>query len=66
MEITLKIEGMMCGHCSGRVKNALEALPEVSEAVVSHENGTAVIKGEALNLGALKEAVENQGYDVVG
>ena len=66
MEITLKIEGMMCGHCSGRVKNALEALPEVNEAIVSHENGTAVIKGEALNVDALKEAVENQGFDVVG
>lgn len=66
MEITLKIEGMMCGHCSGRVKNALEALPEVNEAIVSHENGTAVIKGEALNIDALKEAVENQGFDVVG
>lgn len=66
MEITLKIDGMMCGHCSGRVKNALEALPGVNEAAVSHENGTAIITGEALNIAALKEAVENQGFDVIG
>ncbi len=65
MEITLKIDGMMCAHCSGRVKNALEALDGVSEAIVSHENGSAIVKGDALNLDALKEAVENQGFDVV-
>ena len=41
MKKTLKVEGMMCGHCEARVKKALEALPEVDEAVVSHEAGTA-------------------------
>ncbi len=39
MKKTLKVEGMMCGHCEARVKKALEALPEVSEAVVSHTDG---------------------------
>lgn len=66
MEITMKIEGMMCSHCSGRVKAALEKLEGVSEAVVSHESGTAVVKGEKLDPVALKAAVEDQGYDVVG
>ena len=44
-EMTKKmiIEGMMCGHCSGRVKKVLEALPQVEEAVVSHEDGTALV-----------------------
>lgn len=66
MEITMKIEGMMCGNCSGRVKAALEKLEGVSEAVVSHESGTAVVRGESLDPAVLKAAVENQGYDVVG
>ena len=39
----MKITGMMCPHCSGRVKKVLEALPEVDEAIVSHETGTAVV-----------------------
>ena len=43
MKKTLKVEGMMCGHCEARVKKALEALPEVTEAVVSHETGTAIV-----------------------
>ena len=66
MEVTMKIEGMMCGHCSGRVKAALEKLEGVSEAVVSHESGTAIVKGESLDPAALKAAVEAQGSDVVG
>ena len=43
MKKTLKVEGMMCGHCEARVKKALEALPEVDEAVVSHEAGTSCL-----------------------
>ena len=43
MEKTLKIEGMMCTHCSGRVKKALEEVPGVLSAEVSHESGTAVV-----------------------
>ena len=67
MEKTMKIEGMMCGHCEARVKKALEALPEVSEAAVSHENGTAVVTlAAALADEALKKAVEDQDYKVLG
>lgn len=65
MEITLKIEGMQCGHCSSRVKAALEKVAGVSSAEVSHETGTAVITGEKLDADALKAAVENQGFSVV-
>ncbi len=65
MEITLKIEGMMCSHCSGRVKAALEKLDGVECAEVSYENGTAVVKGEKLDPAVLKTTVENQGYDVI-
>lgn len=65
MEITLKIEGMQCGHCSSRVKAALEKVAGVASAEVSHETGTAVITGESLDATALKAAVENQGFSVV-
>ena len=65
MEKTMKIEGMMCPHCEARVKKALEALPEVAEAQVSHETGTAVVKLSApLDGAALKSAVEAQDYTV--
>ncbi len=66
MEITLKIEGMMCTHCSGRVKKVLEALPEVESAEVSHESGTAVIKlcGD-ISAEALAKVVEAEGYRVI-
>ena len=67
MEKTMKIEGMMCGHCEARVKKALEALPEVSAASVSHESGTAVVTlSGALADEALKKAVEDQDYKVLG
>lgn len=66
MEISMKIEGMMCGHCSSRVKGALEKVAGVESAEVSHENGTAVVRGTALDANVLKTAVEDQGFDVVG
>ena len=67
MEKTLKIEGMMCPHCSGRVKQALEQLPQVSEAIVSHESGTAVITlNVAVDEDLLVKTVQNQGYSVIG
>ncbi len=67
MEKTMKINGMMCGHCSARVKKVLEALPEVDEAMVSHENGTAVLTLNAnVSDEVLKKTVENEGYEVVG
>ncbi len=66
MKKTMTIEGMMCGHCEARVKKSLEALPQVTEAVVSHEAGTAVV---TLNAGigneVLKKTVEDQDYKVV-
>ena len=67
MQKTLKIEGMMCTHCSGRVKKALEELPGVVSAEVSHESGTAVVTMSApVDDATLKMAVEDQGYQVVG
>ena len=65
MEITLKIGGMMCSHCTARVETALKAVPGVSEAVVMLTPGGAVVSGEELSFDALKEAVENQGFDVL-
>ena len=67
MEKTLNIEGMMCVHCEARVKKALEALPEVESAAVSHEAGTAVVtlKSDVSN-DTLKKAVEDQDYTVTG
>ena len=66
MEKTMKIEGMMCGHCEARVKKCLEALPEVEEAIVSHENGTAVVRLQAaLSDEVLKATVEAQDYTVL-
>ena len=67
MEKTMEIKGMMCGHCEARVKKALEALPQVEEALVSHEAGTAVVKlKEAAADDVLKKAVEDQDYEVTG
>lgn len=66
MKVTLKIEGMMCMHCSGRVKSALEALPQVEKADVSHENGTAVVTLNAeTDTEILKQTVETCGYKVL-
>ncbi len=67
MNKTMKITGMMCGHCSGRVKKVLEAMPEVDEAIVSHEEGTAVLtlNAEVAN-DVLKKTVEDEGYEVTG
>ena len=65
MKKTLKVEGMMCGHCEARVKKALEALPEVDEAVVSHEAGTAIVTLNAeIADDVLKNAVEAQDNKV--
>ena len=67
MEKTIKIEGMMCGHCEAAVKKALEELPEVESAEVSHVSGTAkgTLKGEIDN-DVLKKAVEDKDYKVIG
>ena len=64
--LTLKIGGMMCGHCEKRVKDALEALPEVTSAEVSHTAGTAVITLAAqVAPKRLKQAVRDAGYRVL-
>ena len=66
LELTLHIKGMMCGHCEATVKNCLEAFPEVEEAIVSHEAGTAVLKLNAQpNLSAIKKAIKEKGYQVL-
>lgn len=66
MEITIKIEGMMCGHCEATVKKALEALPTVESADVSHEKGTAVVKlKEQTDFTVLKKAIEDKDYKVI-
>ena len=65
MRKTLHIEGMMCPHCEMRVKQALEAVPGVSEATASHEKGTAVVTLSAqVDNDALRAAVEAQDYKV--
>lgn len=65
MEKTLKIEGMMCGHCEAHVKKALEGLDAVTQAQVSHESGTAVVtlSGE-ISEDVLRQTVADQGYKV--
>ena len=65
MTKTMKIEGMMCGHCEAAVKKALEALPQVDEAVVSHEAGTAELTLNAeIADDVLKKTVEDKDYTV--
>ena len=66
MEKTMKIEGMLCGHCEAAVKKALEALDGVEEAIVSHEAGTAVVKmSHEVADDVLTKAVEDKDYKVV-
>ena len=66
MTKTMKINGMMCGHCEARVKKVLEALPQVEEAVVSHEAGTAVLTlAEEISNDELKKVIEDQDYEVL-
>ena len=70
MEKTMKITGMMCGHCEATVKKALEALEQVDEAIVSHEEGTAVVKlNSDISNDVLKKTVEDKDYtvnDIIG
>ena len=67
MTKTIKIEGMMCGHCEATVKKALEALDQVDAAEISHEAGTAVVTLNAdVSDDVLKKTVEDKDYKVVG
>lgn len=66
MEKTIKIEGMMCPHCEATVKKTLEELDGVTQAVASHEKGTAVVTLEKdVPFETLKKAVEDKGYTVI-
>ena len=67
MEKTIKVGGMMCGHCEATVKKALEALPFVNEAKVSRETGTAVVAlcGD-LDEAAVKDAIEGKSFEFQG
>lgn len=66
MELTIKIEGMMCGHCEATVKKALEKIPQVAEAVVSHTAGTAIVKlAEPCDFAVLKAAIEDRDFTVI-
>ena len=67
MEKTIKIEGMMCGHCEATVKKALEALDGVESAAVSHEAGTAVVTlSSDVSDDVLTKAVTDKDYEVIG
>ena len=67
MKKTIQIEGMMCGHCEATVKKALEALPQVDSAQVSHTAGTAVVTLNAdVEDAVLTKAVEDKDYKVTG
>ena len=65
MEKTMKIEGMMCAHCSGRVEKALNDLPGVVSATVDLEAGAATVRGDVSDE-ALTKAVADAGYTVTG
>lgn len=66
MTKTIKIEGMMCGHCESHVKKALEEISGVTGAEVSHENGTAIVTlSEDVSDSSLQKAVEEQDYKVI-
>ncbi len=66
MEKKMEIKGMMCMHCSGRVKKVLEAIDGVTEAIVDHETDSAIIKSTVeIDSALLKKTVEEEGYEVV-
>jgi Cu2+-exporting ATPase len=66
MKATVKIEGMMCGHCEASVKKALEAVDGVEAADVSHEKGEAVVTlCASVDDAVLKKAVEDKDYKVI-
>lgn len=66
MEVKMNIEGMMCMHCEARVKKCLEEIDGVSEAIVSHEQNSAIVKmTKEIPFDTLKKTVEAQGYKVI-
>ncbi len=66
MEITMKVEGMMCSHCEAAVKKALESIAGVAEATPDHTKGTVIVKlSEEVDFEVLKKAVEDKDYKVL-
>ena len=66
MEKSIKIEGMMCGHCSGRVKKVLESFAGITNADVSHETGIALVKMDSdVSDEVLTKIIEDEGYKVL-
>ena len=65
MELTFKVEGMMCPKCEARTVKALEKVAGVEKAEASHTAGTAVVRGCGLNAVELKAAIEEAGYKVL-
>ena len=66
MEVKMNIEGMMCMHCEARVKKCLEEIDGVSEAIVNHEQNSAIVKmTKEIPFDTLKKTVEAQGYKVI-
>lgn len=67
MKTTMKVEGMMCSHCENRVTEVLLALEGVSSVVVDLEGNTVTVEHlQSVSLDALKNEIEDQGYDVIG
>lgn len=65
--VTLKIRGMMCGHCEAAVRKALEAIPGVASAAADHEKGIAVVDlAVPVDEAAFKKAIEDEGYEYLG
>ena len=66
MQRTLKVKGMMCEHCEARVKQALEALPQVECATADHNTGLVVVElREPVDVKCMKKAVEAEDYKVL-
>ena len=67
MQVKLNVEGMMCGNCEARLTRVLTVMEGVETVVASHQEGTVVIDFDAtkVNESALKEAVEDAGFDLV-
>lgn len=66
MKITFTVEGMNCGHCQKAVTNAAASVTGVASVEVDLKAKTATVSGENFDTEAVKEAIEEQGYDVVG
>ncbi len=64
-EITIKVQGMMCGGCENRVKNALKEFAGIESVEASHEEGTVkVISNEEISIDIIKEKIEDLGFEV--